>query len=261
MEFSKHNRATISETIFMTSSLQYSIASTVVNVCFRAIKRCRYMKMLMLNVFPRTLLQEKLTLEKKIYSTSLKECFVSKIYSTYRVVNGNPGYSNHCDEQCDVDHGNNQVRPTLKLGKYMSFLRSPQTRAEFAMQSCQPSFLFSFCGIEEGLAKLKREQIAKTINYFKCLIVTFSWVASLIPIFQILVQPYQRSLTCLNRRTYQLVVVIFQTFVLRQSIQAYTTYKHIAFKIPVYSSRLFLLTLGHSSPRLWLFLCIFSSSL
>ena len=31
------------------------------------------MKMLMLNVFPRTLLQEKLTLEKKIYSTSLKE--------------------------------------------------------------------------------------------------------------------------------------------------------------------------------------------
>ena len=43
------------------------------------------MKMLMLNVFPRTLLQEKLTLEKKIYSTSLKECFVSKIYSTYKI--------------------------------------------------------------------------------------------------------------------------------------------------------------------------------
>ena len=88
------------------------------------------MKMLMLNVFPRTLLQEKLTLETKIYSTSLKECFVSKIYSTYKFVNRNTGYSNHCDEQCDVDHGNNQVRPTVNLGKYMSFLRSPQTRAE-----------------------------------------------------------------------------------------------------------------------------------
>ena len=48
------------------------------------------MKMLVLNVFPRTLLQETLTLETKIYSTSLKECFVS--YSTYKVVNGNPGY-------------------------------------------------------------------------------------------------------------------------------------------------------------------------
>ena len=54
------------------------------------------MKMLMLNVFPRTLLQEKLTLETNIYSTSLKECFVSKIYSTYKGVNGNTGYSNHC---------------------------------------------------------------------------------------------------------------------------------------------------------------------
>ena len=32
------------------------------------------MKMLMLNFFPRTLLQEKLTLETNIYSTSLKEC-------------------------------------------------------------------------------------------------------------------------------------------------------------------------------------------
>ena len=88
------------------------------------------MKMLMLSFFPRTLLQEKLTLETNIYSTSLKECFVSKIYSTCKGVNGNTGYSNHCDEQCDVDHGNNQVRPTVNLGKYMSFLRSPQTRAE-----------------------------------------------------------------------------------------------------------------------------------
>ena len=130
------------------------------------------MKMLMLNVFPRTLLQEKLTLETNIYSTSLKECFVSKIYSTYKGVNGNTGYSNHCDEQCDVDHGNNQVRPTVKLGKYMSFVRSPQSRAKFS----------NFCGIEEGLTKLKREQIAKTINYFKCKIVTCSWVASFIPI-------------------------------------------------------------------------------
>ena len=81
--------------------------------------------MLMLNVFPRTLLQAKLTLETKIYSISLKECFVSKIYSTYKVVNGNTGYSNHCDEQCDVDHGNNQVRPTLKLGKLACVQTSP----------------------------------------------------------------------------------------------------------------------------------------
>ena len=107
------------------------------------------MKMLMLNVFPRTLLQEKLTLETKIYSTSLKECFVSKIYSTYKVVNGNTGYSNHCDEQCDVDHGNNQVRPTVKLGKYMSFLRSPQTRAEFASLVSLP-FIFHFFVSKRG---------------------------------------------------------------------------------------------------------------
>ena len=32
---------------------------------------------------------------KKIYSTSLKECFVSKIYSTNKGVNGNPGCSSH----------------------------------------------------------------------------------------------------------------------------------------------------------------------
>ena len=30
---------------------------------------------------------------KKIYSTSLKECFVSKVYGTYKDVNGNPGCS------------------------------------------------------------------------------------------------------------------------------------------------------------------------
>ena len=104
--------------------------------------------MLMLNVFPRTLLQEKLTLEKKIYSTSLKEYFVSKIYSTYKVVNGNPGYSNHCDEQCDVDHGNNQVRLTVKLGKYMSFKRSPQSRAEFS--SLVTFFFFHFVVSKRG---------------------------------------------------------------------------------------------------------------
>ena len=109
--------------------------------------------MLMLSVFPRTLLQEKLTLEKKIYSTSLKEYFVSKIYSTYKVVNGNPGYSNHCDEQCDVEHGNNQVRLTVKLGKYMSSERSPQSRAEFS--SLVSLLFFSFCGIEEGLTEVK----------------------------------------------------------------------------------------------------------
>ena len=78
-----------------------------------------------------------------MYSASLKECFVSKIYNTYKVVNGNPGYSSHCDEQCDVDHGNNQVRPIVKLGKYMSFLRSPQTRAEFASLVSLP-FFFHF---------------------------------------------------------------------------------------------------------------------
>ena len=105
--------------------------------------------MLMLNVFPRTLLQEKLTLETKIYSTSLKECFVSKIYSTYKVVNGNPGYSNHCDEQCDVDDGNNQIRPTVKLGKYMSFVRSPQIRAEFASLVSLP-FFFHFVISKRG---------------------------------------------------------------------------------------------------------------
>ena len=105
--------------------------------------------MLMLNVFPRTLVQEKLTLETNIYSTSLKECFVSKIYSTCKGVNGNTGYSNHCDEQCDVDHGNNQVRPTLKLGKYMSFLRSPQTRAEFASLVSLP-FFFHFVVSKRG---------------------------------------------------------------------------------------------------------------
>ena len=107
------------------------------------------MKMLMLNVFPRTLLQEKLTLETNIYSTSLKECFVSKIYSTYKGVNGNTGYSNHCDEQCDLDHGNNQVRPTLKLGKYMTFLRSPQIRAEFASLVSLP-FFFHFVVSKRG---------------------------------------------------------------------------------------------------------------
>ena len=41
-------------------------ASTVVNVLLRAIYRCQYMKMLMLNLFPRTLLQEELTLEKRL---------------------------------------------------------------------------------------------------------------------------------------------------------------------------------------------------
>ena len=108
------------------------------------------MKMLMLNVLPRTLLQEKLTLETNIYSTSLKECFVSKIYSTYKGVNGNTSYSNHCcDEQCDVDHGNNQVRPTLELRKYMSFVRSRQTRAEFASLVSLPLF-FHFVVSKRG---------------------------------------------------------------------------------------------------------------
>ena len=32
---------------------------------------------------------------KKIYSTSLKDDFVSKVYSTYKGVNGNPGCSSH----------------------------------------------------------------------------------------------------------------------------------------------------------------------
>ena len=78
-----------------------------------------------------------------------KGVFVSKIYSTYKVVNGNTGYSNHCDEQCDVDHGNNQVRPTLKLRKSMSFLRSPQTRAEFASLVSLP-FFFHFVVSKRG---------------------------------------------------------------------------------------------------------------
>ena len=69
-------------------------------------------------------------------------------------------------EQCDVDHGNDQVSADCKARKVHVFkILSDKDRI---CQSCQPSFLFSFCEIEEGLTKLKREQIAKTINYFKC---------------------------------------------------------------------------------------------
>ena len=49
------------------------------------------------------------------------------------------------------------------------------------------------------MTKLKREQIANTINYFKYKSITFSnWVVSFILIYQILFQLYQRRLTCLN---------------------------------------------------------------
>lgn len=89
-------------------------------------------------------------------------------------------------EQCDVDHGNDQVSADCKARKVDVFeILSDKGRI---CQSCQPSFLFSFYEIGEGLTKLKREQIAKTINYFKCKSFTFSWVVSFIPIYQIIFQ-------------------------------------------------------------------------
>ena len=57
---------------------------------------------------------------------------------------------------------------------------------------------FFILGNRRGVDQVKREKIAKTINYFKCKSITFSWVVSFIPIYQILFQLYQRRLTCLN---------------------------------------------------------------